>query len=114
MVRGPLNILQKKAIYVILTSEVSNLTSISVRMDDSLKQSFESACDAMGMSMATCLTIFAKRVARDRRIPFDVSAPPDLFYSERNLRAIEDADERVKSGRYVVKTLEELEEMAHA
>ena len=83
------------------------MTSISVRMDDALKNSFEAACEDMGMPMAVALTIFAKRVARDRRIPFDVSAPNDPFYSESNLRAIDEADERVK-------TIEELEAMENA
>ncbi len=90
------------------------MTSISVRMDDALKEAFEAACEDMGMPMAVALTIFAKRVARDRRIPFDVSAPLDPFYSESNLRAIEEADERVKKGHYIVKTIEELEAMENA
>lgn len=90
------------------------MTSVSVRMDDALKQSFEAACDAMGMNMATCILIYAKRVARDRKIPFEVSAPPDPFYSESNLKAIAEAEQRVKEGRYIVKTMEELEGMANA
>jgi len=90
------------------------MTSISVRMDDALKEAFEAACEDMGMPMAVALTIFAKRVARDRRIPFDVSAPRDPFYSESNLRAIDEADERVKKGHYIVKTIEELEAMENA
>ncbi|MBR3738994.1 MAG: type II toxin-antitoxin system RelB/DinJ family antitoxin [Clostridia bacterium] len=90
------------------------MTSISVRMDDALKEAFEAACEDMGMPMAVALTIFAKRVARDRRIPFDVSAPRDSFYSESNMRAIEEAKERVKNGHYIVKTIEELEAMTDA
>ncbi len=90
------------------------MTSISVQMDDALKEAFEAACEDMGMPMAVALTIFAKRVARDRRIPFDVSAPRDSFYYESNMRAIEEADERVKKGHYIVKTIEELEAMENA
>ena len=90
------------------------MTAISIRMDESLKEAFESVCDEMGMSMATCITIFVKRVARDQKIPFEVSAVPDPFYSPANLRAIDEADERVRQGRYVVKTMKELEELAHA
>ena len=37
----------------------------------------------MGLSMSAAFTIFAKRVGRERRIPFEVSADP--FYSESNL-----------------------------
>jgi len=83
-------------------------------MDDALKQSFEAACDAMGMNMATCILIYAKRVARDRKIPFEVSAPPDPFYSESNLKAIEESEKQYREGKVVLKTMEELEAMADA
>ena len=43
----------------------------------------EKACHDMGLSMSAAFTIFAKRVGRERRIPFEVSADP--FYSESNL-----------------------------
>ena len=90
------------------------MTSISVRMDDELKQSFESACESMGMSMATAMTIFAKRVAWERRIPFDVTAPPDPFFSESNQRALAESEAQMRQGRVVTKTLEELEALANA
>lgn len=90
------------------------MTSISVRMDDALKNSFEAACEDMGMPMAVALTIFAKRVARDRRIPFDVSAPNDPFFSESNLEALDESEQQYRDGKVVVKTMEELEAMANA
>lgn len=37
----------------------------------------------MGLSMSAAFTIFAKKVGRERRIPFEVSADP--FYSESNM-----------------------------
>ena len=90
------------------------MTSISVRMDDALKEAFEAACEDMGMPMAVALNIFAKRVARDRRIPFDVSAPKDPFFSESNMRALEESEQQYRDGKVVVKTMEELEAMANA
>lgn len=90
------------------------MTSISVRMDDALKESFEAACEDMGMPMAVALNIFAKRVARDRRIPFDVSAPRDQFFSESNMRALEESEQQYRDGKVVVKTMAELEAMANA
>ena len=90
------------------------MTAISVRLDDDLKEAFESACDDMGMSMATCITVFAKRVARDRKIPFEVSAPPDPFYSISNLKALNESENQYLNGKTVVKSLEELEAMTDA
>ncbi len=83
-------------------------------MDNALKEAFEAACEDMGMLMAVAMTIFAKRVARDRRIPFDVSAPKDPFYSESNMRALEESEQQYRDGKVVVKTMEELEAMANA
>ena len=33
----------------------------------------ENVCKELGMSMTTAFTIFAKKVVRERRIPFDLS-----------------------------------------
>lgn len=37
----------------------------------------------MGMSMTTAFTIFATKVAREQRIPFEINVDP--FYSEANM-----------------------------
>lgn len=74
-------------------------TMVNFRMDEELKRSMESACADMGLSMTTAFTIFAKKVARERRIPFEVSAPPaDPFYSEENMRHLEEVIARIESG----------------
>lgn len=48
-------------------------TNINIRMDSNLKQQFESFCEDMGMTMTTAFTIFAKKVVREYRIPFEIS-----------------------------------------
>ena len=59
---------------------------IVVSMDDELKLSFEEVCKDIGISAASAIRIFAKRVARERKIPFELSAAPlDPFYSESNM-----------------------------
>ncbi len=57
--------------------------AINFRMDKELKSNMEAVCKDMGMTMTTALTIFAKKVCRERRIPFEVSADP--FYSDDNM-----------------------------
>ena len=47
----------------------------------------ESVCKDMGLSMTTAFTIFATRVTKEKRIPFEVSADP--FYDEKNVSRIE-------------------------
>ena len=46
---------------------------ITIRMDDQLKKNFEFICDELGMNMSTAITIFAKTVCREQRIPFEIS-----------------------------------------
>lgn len=58
-------------------------TMVNVRMDSETKHAMESVCKELGMSMTTAFTLFAKKVGRERRIPFEVSIDP--FYSEENL-----------------------------
>ena len=57
--------------------------NVNFRLDKDVKDDMESACNDMGLSMSAAFTIFAKKVARERRIPFEVSADP--FYSESNM-----------------------------
>ena len=78
-------------------------------MDKDLKESMERTCQDLGINMDTAFTIFAKKVSCEQRIPFDVSVDP--FYSENNMTAIDEAAERIKQGRIVIKTMEELEAM---
>ena len=47
---------------------------VNFRMDAALKRDVEEICKEMGMSLTTAFTIFAKRLSRDRKIPFEVSA----------------------------------------
>lgn len=85
-------------------------TLVNIRMDEELKKSMEQTCQELGMNMTTAFTIFAKKMSREKRIPFEVSIDP--FYSEKNMRALNESMEQMKKGNVVVKTIEELEEMA--
>ena len=47
--------------------------------------------------MSTAINIFLKKVARERRIPFELTADP--FYSESNMHYLEKKMEDYKAGR---------------
>lgn len=59
--------------------------------------------------MTTAFPIFARKMNREKRIPFDVSIDP--FYSQSNLTAIDESIEQIKQKRVIIKTMEELEAM---
>ncbi|GHU24241.1 DNA-damage-inducible protein J [Spirochaetia bacterium] len=69
-------------------------TSITIRMDKTLKEQAEELFESMGMNMTTAFTVFARAVVLKGKIPFDVEASP--FYSEANQirlrKAIADLD----------------------
>lgn len=59
---------------------------VNFRMDEELKKNMEKTCKEMGLSMTAAFTIFATKVCREKRIPFEVSADP--FYSEKNMERL--------------------------
>ncbi|MCD8180614.1 MAG: type II toxin-antitoxin system RelB/DinJ family antitoxin [Firmicutes bacterium] len=87
------------------------MTTISLRFDDDMKKELDDMCDEMGMNLTTFFMIYAKKALRERRIPFDIAAPLDPFYSEKNMKQIKKADSQVKDGKVITKTMEELEAM---
>ena len=72
---------------------------VNFRMDEKLKKDMEQACKDMGMSMTTAFIIFATKVSKEKRIPFEVSAEPDPFYSEENMAQLRAAIADAKAGR---------------
>ena len=61
---------------------------INFRMDEETKKSMEQACREMGLSMTAAFTIFAKKVGKERRIPFEITVEPQKTGSlpEQNLQ----------------------------
>lgn len=85
------------------------MATITVRLDDNLKSNFANTCDELGLDMTTAFTIFAKKVSREKRIPFEISIEP--FYSESNMKALKESIDQLNNGKVIFKTMEELEKM---
>lgn len=75
----------------------SSQSMVNFRLDSELKKNMEEVCKEMGMSMTTAFTIFAKKVCREKRIPFEISVDP--FYSERNIKYLENVVADIESGK---------------
>lgn len=73
------------------------MTQINIRVDDEVKRDAEVTLDAIGLSMSTAINIFLKKVAREKRIPFELTAEP--FYSDSNTRYLENIMRDVKEGK---------------
>ena len=61
-------------------------TTVSVRMDNELKKEFDAVCNDLGLSMTTAITMLAKKIAREKRLPFEISIDP--FYSDENIKRL--------------------------
>ena len=76
---------------------MAQTVNVNFKLDSDVKKSMEQACSDMGLSMSAAFTIFAKKVGRERRIPFEVSADP--FYSESNMRYLEGIARDIREGK---------------
>ena len=61
--------------------------TFSVRMDEGLKNDFDTLCADFGMSMTTAINVFARAVVRERRIPFEIAATEPTVTRDGALRA---------------------------
>ena len=69
--------------------------TVSVKLDAEVKKAMEKVCKEMGLSMSAAFTIFAKKVGREHRIPFEISADP--FYSEQNIARLKKSIEQMET-----------------
>lgn len=72
-------------------------TSVNIRMDENLKKQAEMLFDEMGLNMTTAVTIFAKAVVRQGKIPFEIAADP--FFCEANQARLRKAIADMDAGR---------------
>ena len=49
-------------------------STLSMRVDETLKKSFDSIRDDFGFTSTAAITVFMKTVVRERRIPFEIKA----------------------------------------
>lgn len=82
---------------------------VNFRLDSDVKKGMEDACKSMGISMSAAFVMFATKVSRERRIPFEITADP--FYLPSNIDALKDSISQLENGQIVRKTIKELEDM---
>ncbi len=70
---------------------------VNFRMEEEDKKGMEEVCKELGMNMSTAFNIFAKKMKREKRIPFDVSVDP--FYSEENMNYLKRVISEIDSGK---------------
>ena len=76
---------------------MAQAVNVNFKLDPDTKKSFEEVCSEMGLSVSAALTVFVKKVSREKRIPFEINADP--FYSESNIRHLESIVRDIISGK---------------
>lgn len=72
---------------LIYNGDMKNEVNINIELDESIKNEMEAVCLEIGLSMSEAFNIFAKKVAREGRIPFKLS---DDDYLEDTIRDIKE------------------------
>ena len=76
---------------------MAQTVNVNFRLDETDKKRMENVCNDLGLSMSAAFTIFAKKMGREHRIPFEVSVDP--FYSESNISYLEKKLAAYKGGK---------------
>jgi len=93
------------------------MTSLTIQMDDELKEKAEILFGEVGLNMATALHKYVEKCVSDGKIPTEeMDDDPDYddkFYHPNNQAWLNEAIKRVAEGDVVFKTQEELESMVN-
>lgn len=83
---------------------------VNFRLDEQVKRDMEYACREMGLNLSSAFNIFAKKVAREQRLPFTLEVDP--FYSPENIERLKRAARRMEQNGGTIHDLDEAEEYA--
>lgn len=72
------------------------MSQIRIRIDDDLKLEAEKVLKEMELTMTSAITMFLTKVAKEKRIPFEVCVDP--FYSPENIAELERRTDNMKKG----------------
>ena len=87
---------------------MGQMVNVNFKLDSDVKKSMEEACAEMGLSMSAAFVIYAKKVGRERRIPFEITADApfpekDFYYPQTEtqlLSRIDKALQQIKDRHY--------------
>ena len=90
--------------------ELMGQSTISIRVDEKLKKSFDELCNSVGLSNTAAITVFMKAVVRERRIPFELRAETESEVRTRAMEAFESMRKTARENGLSGMTLEEINE----
>ena len=70
----------------------------TIRLEPEKKEEFSKICDSMGLSVSGAINLFINKVLQTRRIPFEITADSDPFYSEANQKFLLESIAQLERG----------------
>jgi DNA-damage-inducible protein J len=89
------------------------MAQVSIRIDDTVKNEADNLFSELGLTLSAAFNIFLRQSIRQHGIPFAITTDTDPFYSQENMKWIEQSIQQMKNGQIITKTFEELEQMAN-
>jgi len=85
------------------------LSTLTARVDEHDKASFDDFCSSVGISTSAAINMYVKVVIRDRKLPFEVKQV-DPFYSAANQAHLLNAIQQLNEGKGIAHDLIETDE----
>lgn len=82
-------------------------TTLNIRVNSDDKREFEQFCNETGLNVSVAVNMFMKKVIKEQKIPFEISADP--FYSKENMARLQKSIDDVRSGKATLKEHELIE-----
>lgn len=86
------------------------LVTLTARVDEKDKASFDAFCSNVGLNVSTAVNLFVKAVLRENRIPFEIAQNSDPFFSETNMAYVKKSVQELREGKGSVHQLIEVDD----
>lgn len=73
-------------------------TNMTIRIDADVKSQLDRLCEEIGISASTAMNIFARKMVRERKFPFEVGAAPKV---EERIEYPDPAEVLKASGKFI-------------
>ena len=84
------------------------MTTISAKIENEDKSSFESILTSIGLNVSTAINAFVKATIREKGIPFELKVVDDPYiYSEENMKYLRQGIAQIESGNGKIHELKE-------
>ena len=76
------------------------MTTISAKITQNDKISFEQICDSMGINISSAINSFVKATIRENGLPFALKASEEPYiYSEENMKYLRKSIHQIETGK---------------